>query len=123
MLTSYLGKRVSVITVEGRNLVGILHSADQLLNIVLSSCVERELAPADHYFLSDSTLKEDSENKSSKERDFGHVLKEESVGLQMVRGAEVVSIGTIDVYEEAKENVKEWRGFDMPEAVVPTRYM
>lgn len=127
MLASYLGRRVSVITVEGRLLVGVLHAADQLLNVVLSSCVERELAPADAYYYYSSTSSsskgtQNDESSNAEEKGMGHALKETSVGVMMIRGSDVVSIGLIDVYEEAKQNIKEWKGFDMPEAVVSSRY-
>lgn len=100
MLTSYLRKRVSVVTVDGRNLIGILHSADQLMNLVLTNCVERVLAPYD------------SVASNTEERD--EPMTESVVGVMLLRGADVVTVGLIDVYEEAAVNTVEWVGRDMP---------
>lgn len=120
MLASYVGRRVSVVTEDGRNLVGLLHSADQLLNLVLSSSVERELSLAENYFLSKTDSSGDATNQEEKQA--GETLQETPIGVMMIRGSDVVSVGLIDIYEEAKENIKEWKGFDMPKAVVPLRY-
>lgn len=103
MLTHYLRKRVSVITADGRNLVGVLHAADQLLNIVLTSCVERVLtrhdAPAN----------------------AAQGMEEVSIGVIMLRGADVVSVGLIDVYAEAEARPSEWEGRDIPPVCVTPR--
>ncbi|CAD2222997.1 U6 snRNA-associated Sm-like protein LSm8 [Angomonas deanei] len=99
MLSSYLRKRVSVVTVDGRNLVGILWSADQLFNIVLSEAIERVAAPSDSdYFVSDGS----------------DGVEEEQVGTWMGRGTDIVSIGLVDVFKEAQEVVSSWRGRDIP---------
>lgn len=116
MLTQYLRKRVSVITVDGRNLVGVLHAADQLLNIVLSSCVERIGAPYDAEGDGDSEAGLSASSPSS-----FRPVEEVQLGVMMLRGADVVSIAIIDVYEEAGTNVKEWRGRDMPPCGVHLR--
>ncbi|KAK7194551.1 LSM domain containing protein [Novymonas esmeraldas] len=119
MLSSYLRKRVSVVTVDGRNLVGVLHAADQLLNIVLTSCVERVGAPYDH------AEARDSGDDDAAVADVGGsgvdhtaaplpVMEEVHLGVLMLRGADVVTIAAVDVYEEAGTNVKDWRGRDMP---------
>lgn len=100
MLTPYLRKRVSVVTADGRNLIGILHSADQLMNLVLTNCTERVLAPHDSV-ASSTEAKEEA-------------LTESTVGVILVRGADVVTVGLIDVYEEAAVNAAEWVGRDMP---------
>lgn len=101
MLTQYLRKRVSVVTADGRNLIGVLHSADQVLNLVLTSCVERVLAPHD------ATLPAP--------------LEETAVGVLLVRGADVVSVAAVDVYEEANVNPADWEGRDMPPVVAAPR--
>ncbi|KAG5502905.1 hypothetical protein JKF63_04678 [Porcisia hertigi] len=124
MLSQYLRKRVSVVTADGRNLVGVLHAADQLLNVVLTSCVERIGAP---YDLVDCAVGEDN-GRGAEEAvstttsggDAAHKalppMEEVQLGVIMLRGADVVSIAAIDVYEEAGTNVKDWRGRDMPPA-------
>ncbi|GET89278.1 hypothetical protein, conserved [Leishmania tarentolae] len=121
MLSQYLRKRVSVVTVDGRNLVGVLHAADQLLNIVLTSCVERIGAP---YDVDDNAAAEEVStvadevstaiNRNDTARSTLPPLEEVQLGVMMLRGADVVSIAVIDVYEEAGTNVKDWRGRDMP---------
>lgn len=110
MLTQYLRKRVSVVTVDGRNLVGVLHAADQLLNLVLTSCVERIGAPYDDAVEGDG----DRAVGASGATPSASPLEEVQLGVMMLRGADVVTVAVIDVYEEAGTNVKEWRGRDMP---------
>ena len=63
-----------VITVDGRTLTGILTSADQLTNLVLSHTVERIIRPP-------------NDPESSSEADHG---------LYLVRGDNVVCCGLID---------------------------
>lgn len=116
MLSQYLRKRVSVVTVDGRNLVGVLHAADQLLNIVLTSCVERIGAPHDQPEKNADGGATDGSGTSSAEADQLPLMEEVNLGVLMLRGADVVSIAVIDVYEEAGTNVREWRGRDMPPA-------
>ncbi|KAG5500249.1 hypothetical protein JIQ42_04584 [Leishmania sp. Namibia] len=129
MLSQYLRKRVSVVTVDGRNLVGVLHAADQLLNIVLTSCVERIGAP---YDFEDGAAGEGNgggvdEGISTAVSSGGATrgalppLEEVQLGVMMLRGADVVSIAAIDVYEEAGTNAKEWRGRDMPPAIAAAK--
>lgn len=101
MLTSYLRKRVSVITTDGRNLIGVLHSADQVLNVVLTSCIERVLAPHD--------------------ADKPQPVEEVQLGVLMIRGSDVVSVALIDVYEEARTDATQWTGRDMPPAKIVPR--
>ncbi|CCW70969.1 unnamed protein product [Phytomonas sp. Hart1] len=97
MLSDFLRKRVSVVTTDGRNLVGVLHSADQLLNLVLTSCVERTAAPFNG-------------------REGGEKMEESPLGVMLVRGANVVAVGAIDVHAEAEANPSLWTGRDMPPA-------
>lgn len=112
MLTQYLRKRVSVVTVDGRNLVGVLHAADQLMNVVLSSCVERIGAPYDDVDVAGND--DDEEDGNAAPSPAFSPIEEAVLGVIMLRGADIVSIAVIDVYEEAGTNVKEWRGRDMP---------
>lgn len=126
MLTQYLRKRVSVVTVDGRNLVGVLHAADQLLNVVLTSCVERIGAPHDDdsgetagVDQNDASAAAEAAGGSSPDTAYSPI-EEVSLGVMMLRGADVVSIAVIDVYEEAGTNVKEWRGRDMPPVAATT---
>jgi U6 snRNA-associated Sm-like protein LSm8 len=114
MLTQYLRKRVSVVTVDGRNLVGVLHAADQLLNIVLTSCMERVGAPCDAAGDANEDVHDDADGPSPSPASAFAPMEEVQLGVMMLRGADVVSIAIIDVYEEAGTNVKEWRGRDMP---------
>lgn len=109
MLAPYIGKRVCVVTADGRTLVGILSSADQVFNIVLSSCVEREMAPASSYEARHHLLQQPAQPQSLEQ------LNEVPLGVLMVRGCDVVSIGEVDVYQEARDDSKKWRGFDMPQ--------
>ncbi|KAG5477047.1 hypothetical protein LSCM1_05387 [Leishmania martiniquensis] len=129
MLSQYLRKRVSVVTADGRNLVGVLHAADQLLNIVLTSCVERVGAP---YDFEDGETGEGNgavvDESVSAAGSSGSVtrgalpaLEEVHLGVMMLRGADIVSIAAVDVYEEAGTNVKDWRGRDMPPAITAAK--
>ncbi|AIN99041.1 hypothetical protein LPMP_251780 [Leishmania panamensis] len=128
MLSQYLRKRVSVVTVDGRNLVGVLHAADQLLNIVLTSCVERTGAP---YDFNDGVPGENNgvvDEGTSTAGSSGNTargalppMEEVQLGVMMVRGSDVVTIAAIDVYEEAGTNIKDWRGRDMPPAAAAVR--
>lgn len=113
-----MGKRVSVVTIDGRNMVGVLHAADQLLNIVLSSCVEREFAPADDFF-SKRAEKDEKTSTSYSEvpSDQGEKVVEQPLGVVFLRGSDVVLIGAVDVYDEASENIAEWKGYDLPRAI------
>lgn len=121
MLTQYLRKRVSVVTVDGRNLVGVLHAADQLLNIVLTSCIERIGAAHDEAVSAEADGGDAPEASTGASPSTLGVIEEVQLGVMMLRGADVVSIAVIDVYEEAGTNVKEWRGRDMPPCSAPLR--
>ncbi|KPI90027.1 hypothetical protein ABL78_0887 [Leptomonas seymouri] len=118
MLTQYLRKRVSVVTVDGRNLVGVLHAADQLLNVVITSCVERIGAPYDEADAEEdgNSTSDKGISASGKPSTSFSPIEEVQLGVMMLRGADIVSMAVIDVYEEAGTNVKEWRGRDMPPA-------
>ncbi|KAL1973534.1 hypothetical protein VTN31DRAFT_6169 [Thermomyces dupontii] len=73
-LSSYVNKKVLVITVDGRTLLGTLLSTDQLTNLVLSETVERIIRTPD-----------DPEPSSQIEH-----------GLYLIRGDNVVICGEVD---------------------------
>jgi len=73
-LNSYINKRIVVITVDGRTLLGTLLSTDQLTNLVLSQTVERIIRTPD-----------DPEPSSEVEH-----------GLYLIRGDNVVVCGEVD---------------------------
>lgn len=73
-LSTYISKRVCIITTDGRTLVGTLESYDQQTNLILSGTIERIIRPA-----------EDEEESSSVEH-----------GLYLVRGDNVVLVGGVD---------------------------
>ncbi|KAF1817295.1 small nuclear ribonucleo protein Lsm8, partial [Eremomyces bilateralis CBS 781.70] len=73
-LSPYINKKVCVITVDGRTLIGVLFSCDQQTNLVLQETVERVIRPAD-----------DPEPSSEVEH-----------GLYLIRGDNVVICGLVD---------------------------
>ena len=74
-LSTYISKRVCIITTDGRTLVGTLESHDQQTNVILSNTTERIIRPA-----------EDEEPTSVVEH-----------GLYLVRGDNITVIGEVDV--------------------------
>lgn len=80
-LSTYISKRVLIITTDGRTLIGTLESYDQQTNLILSGTIERIIRPA-----------EDEEESSSVEH-----------GLYLVRGDNVVLVGGVD--EELDESI------------------
>ncbi|KAF3033708.1 hypothetical protein E8E11_001461 [Didymella keratinophila] len=46
-LNAYLNKKVSVLTLDGRTMVGTLFSCDGSMNLVLADAIERIIRPAD----------------------------------------------------------------------------
>ncbi|KAJ9607750.1 snRNP Sm protein [Cladophialophora chaetospira] len=82
-LNTYIDKKVLVITVDGRTLVGTLLSFDQVTNIVLNDTVERIIRPAD-----------DPEPSS-----------QVSHGLYLVRGDNITIVGLVD---EELDNSIDW---------------
>lgn len=80
-LSTYISKRVLIITTDGRTLLGTLESYDQQTNLILSGTIERIIRPA-----------EDEEESSSVEH-----------GLYLVRGDNVVLVGGVD--EELDESI------------------
>ncbi|KAH7116168.1 hypothetical protein B0J11DRAFT_119058 [Dendryphion nanum] len=74
-LNAYLNKKVTILTTDGRSMVGTLMSCDNSMNIVLSDAVERIIRPAD---------------------ETGHSSEEVPLGLYIVRGDTVAVCGKID---------------------------
>ncbi|EAS31525.3 small nuclear ribonucleoprotein Lsm8 [Coccidioides immitis RS] len=79
-LQPYINKKVLVLTVDGRTLIGTLLSTDQLTNLVLSETVERIIRPPD-------------DPEPSSEVDHG---------LYLIRGDNVVICGEIDEEVDGK---------------------
>ncbi|KAJ5097243.1 hypothetical protein N7456_007964 [Penicillium angulare] len=73
-LQHYINKKVLILTVDGRTLLGILLSTDQLTNLVLTETVERIIRTP-----------EDDEPSSQVEH-----------GLYLIRGDNVVLCGEVD---------------------------
>ncbi|ORC89648.1 U6 snRNA-associated Sm-like protein LSm8 [Trypanosoma theileri] len=113
MLAQYLRRRVSVITTDGRSLVGVLHAADQLLNLVLTSCVERvfERENDDNNNNNNDNRKEEEEEE---EKEKEAPMRELSMGVMMIRGSDVVCVMAVNTIEEAKWSVSALRGRNLP---------
>ncbi|PGH05385.1 hypothetical protein AJ80_08353 [Polytolypa hystricis UAMH7299] len=73
-LQAYINKKILVLTVDGRTLLGTLLSTDQLTNLVLSGTVERIIRTPD-----------DPEPSTQVEH-----------GLYLIRGDNVVICGEVD---------------------------
>ncbi len=85
LLVYYLNKKVTVITADGRNLVGKLKGFDNKINLILKDTQERIF----------------SEKES---------LKEVSVGLMLIKGGDVVCLGEIDEtkdFKDSNNNIKD----------------
>jgi len=80
-LSSYVNKKVLILTADSRTLVGTLLSCDQMTNLVLSQTIERIIRPP-----------EDPESSS-----------EVPHGLYLIRGDNVVVVGLVD--EELDESI------------------
>ncbi|PNS19805.1 U6 snRNA-associated Sm-like protein LSm8 [Sphaceloma murrayae] len=87
-LQQYMNKKILVITVDGRTLVGTLLSCDQVTNLVLQDTIERIIRPTD-----------DDEPSS-----------EQPHGLYMIRGDNVVVAGLIDETMDASIDWSKVRG-------------
>ena len=72
-LNEMLERRVSVITCDGRHVVGNLKGFDQKINIVLSDCHEREYTP-----------------------EVGVGVQKVPLGAQIIQGSNVCVIGELD---------------------------
>ena len=79
--TNTSAEKVSIITTDGRYLIGTLLSCDQVTNLVLSGTVERIIRPAD-----------DPEPSSEAEH-----------GLYLIRGENVAIAGLVD--EELDQSI------------------
>ncbi|KAI9644834.1 hypothetical protein NHQ30_006861 [Ciborinia camelliae] len=80
-LSSYVNKKVLILTADSRTLVGTLLSCDQQTNLVLSQTIERIIRPP-----------EDPEASS-----------EVPHGLYLIRGDNVVVVGLVD--EELDDSI------------------
>eukprot|EP00871_Galdieria_phlegrea_P005330 jgi/Galph1/5799/GphlegSOOS_G4499.1 len=77
LLVSYVDKNVSVVTNDGRVLVGLLRGFDQSCNVILENTVER-------IFSSETGT------------------QEVSVGLYVIRGDDISIVGELDIEKEAE---------------------
>ena len=91
MLAEYLESTVSVITADGRHLVGLLKGCDQVTNIVLEDCTERIYSDAG--------------------------VESVPLGLFIVRGDNVAVIGAVDVEKDEKTDFSLVRGQPLPSVV------
>ncbi|KAJ0121521.1 lsm domain-containing protein [Diaporthe amygdali] len=82
-LNQYIDKKVSIMTADGRTLVGTLISADNQTNLVLQNAIERVIRPV-----------EDPEPSV-----------EVPLGLYIVRGDNVCLVGVVD---EDIDNSIDW---------------
>ncbi|KAF2650576.1 Sm-like ribonucleoprotein [Lophiostoma macrostomum CBS 122681] len=73
-LNAYLNKKVTVLTLDGRTMVGTLLSCDGSMNLVLRDAVERIIRPADE----------------------GMNSEEVPLGLYIIRGDSVAVCGKVD---------------------------
>lgn len=87
-LSSYVDKKVCIITTDGRCLVGSLSSYDNTTNLVLSNTVERGIRSADE----------------------GVPSAETPVGVYLVRGENVCLVGLVDEELDMSINWTEVKG-------------
>ncbi|CBH09824.1 U6 snRNA-associated Sm-like protein LSm8p [Trypanosoma brucei gambiense DAL972] len=113
MLSQYLRRRVSVVTVDGRYLVGVLHAADQLMNLVLTSCAERVFDDEAEDSNDPNDIK-NNRNGTNGATPPGGEMREHSLGVLMIRGSDVVCVASVNTVEEAKLSRKLWRGRNLP---------
>ena len=83
-LKEMIGKQISVITCDGRNIVGTLRGYDQVTNVILEECHERV------YSL-----------------DAG--VEQVVLGLYIIRGDNIAIIGEIDPERDAKTDLSKVR--------------
>lgn len=88
-VAKWVGRRVSVMTSDGRHLTGILRGVDQLLNIVLQ----------------DSTETLYSEDAAPSQEDCGDYV---------IRGDDIVTIGPINTQREAEHDLSTVRFAGLP---------
>ena len=84
MLAPYHSKRVSVVTRDGRHLLGMLESSDAQMNVVLSNTIERLYSPSAEPI-------------------------ETSVGVLMLRGLNVVCVSLVNTIDEAAIRITDLR--------------
>ncbi|KAF2277295.1 Sm-like ribonucleoprotein [Westerdykella ornata] len=80
-LNAYLNKKVSILTIDGRTMVGTLLSCDNSMNLVLQDTVERIIRPREEEMPSE----------------------EVPLGVYIVRGDNVAVCGRVD--EELDEQI------------------
>ena len=91
MIAAYLESIVSVITSDGRHLVGTLKGCDQVTNIVLEDCTERI---------------------------YGETgVESVPLGLFIVRGDNVAIIGDLDTDADDKTDFSLVRGQALPSVI------
>mmetsp|Transcript_3333 Transcript_3333/g.4633 ORF Transcript_3333/g.4633 Transcript_3333/m.4633 type:complete len:98 (-) Transcript_3333:1519-1812(-) len=79
-LKDILNKQVSIITCDGRSIIGLLRGVDQVTNIILNECHERVYSP-----------------------DSG--VEQVVLGLYIVRGDNIALIGELDNELDAKQDL------------------
>ncbi|EME31962.1 Sm-like protein LSM8 [Galdieria sulphuraria] len=82
LLSSYVDKTVSVVTNDGRILIGILKGFDQSCNVILESTVER-------IFGTDVAM------------------QEVAVGLYVLRGDDIAILGELDAEKESETDFQQ----------------
>ncbi|KAF2645908.1 Sm-like ribonucleoprotein [Massarina eburnea CBS 473.64] len=87
-LNAYLNKKVSILTLDGRTMVGTLISCDGSMNLVLADAIERIIRPRDEEIPSE----------------------EVPLGLYIVRGDSVAVCGRVDEDIDGKINWREVHG-------------
>ncbi|KAF1937590.1 Sm-like ribonucleo protein [Clathrospora elynae] len=97
-LNAYLNKRVSVLTLDGRTMVGLLHSCDGSMNLVLQEAVERIIRP----YAKEPVAGEEEEEDIPSE--------EVPLGLYIIRGDSVAVVGRVDEELDGKINWGKVRG-------------
>lgn len=84
-------KTVSVITSDGRHLVGTLKGYDQKINIVLCDCHEREYSPQ-----------------------AGVGVRKQPLGAQIVQGSNICIIGELDATLDGQLDLESLQGNSIP---------
>ncbi|OAG10033.1 Sm-like ribonucleoprotein [Paraphaeosphaeria sporulosa] len=87
-LNHYLHKKVSVLTLDGRTMVGTLESCDGSMNLVLSEAVERIIRP----------------------REEDVPSEEVPLGLYIIRGDSVAIVGRVEEELDASIDWTQVRG-------------
>ena len=87
-----IGHFVQIISIEGRIFIGELNSYDQLMNIVLKNCIERIFS-------------------------IDKGVREEKMGLYMLRGDNVAIISEIDQDLEKKIDYSKIKGNKLKEFI------